>query len=211
MQSRRRKLILFDVDGTLVLYKDRISNRIFERLAQTFFARDISLDGYRFSGKTDKAIVHEVLSLNGIADEEILKHEQEIFTWIPREFESCTSAATLWNPEVSAPPPTSIMGRLGSANADNADRRRTSVFDMTGHSVQHALYNNLTGSVNERVPDLERNFGALRSVRADLVHPVPGLADRGAAPGAAAPAVVAAVWKKLPNAPEISWPPASEP
>ena len=49
----KRKLILFDIDGTLVIYRGREPYLIFEDMARLFFNTTISLDHYRFSGKTD--------------------------------------------------------------------------------------------------------------------------------------------------------------
>lgn len=92
---KEKKLILFDVDGTLVLYKERIPSTIFEGMAREFFGVSISLDSYRFSGKTDKAITYETLALGGIPDAVIERHEAAIFEWIPNELARRTSPDSL--------------------------------------------------------------------------------------------------------------------
>lgn len=87
LKSEKRKLLLFDVDGTLVIYHGREPYRIFEDLGRHFFNTEISLEQYRFSGKTDKAITYEVLSFGGVPDDAIAERESEIFEWLPVELE----------------------------------------------------------------------------------------------------------------------------
>ena len=60
------KLLLFDIDGTIVLYKDKFPRKLFEEMIEVFFYKKISLAEYRFSGKTDKAIIADMIGIAGI-------------------------------------------------------------------------------------------------------------------------------------------------
>jgi len=90
--ASKRKLILFDIDGTLVLYKGREAHSIFEDMTRALFGIELSLEHYRFSGKTDKAISYEVLGLAGVPEEEIAEREPEIFEWVTNALEERTTA-----------------------------------------------------------------------------------------------------------------------
>ncbi len=81
------KLLLFDIDGTLVLYTDDFPHRMFEEMTEHFFGKPVSLDAYRFSGKTDKLIISEVAALAGITETELSAREPEIVEWIPLRLE----------------------------------------------------------------------------------------------------------------------------
>jgi phosphoglycolate phosphatase-like HAD superfamily hydrolase len=80
--DKRHKLLLFDIDGTLVIYKERFPHHLFAKMIEVFFSKKISLDQYRFSGKTDKAIIGEVLKIAGVSEEEHLEKEEAIMEWI---------------------------------------------------------------------------------------------------------------------------------
>jgi phosphoglycolate phosphatase-like HAD superfamily hydrolase len=91
MQSKEHKLLLFDIDGTLVLYRDKLPRYIFEDMVRAFFEKDVSLEGYRFSGKTDKNIIREVLALGGIGTSDYIGREIEIMEWIADEVDRRTT------------------------------------------------------------------------------------------------------------------------
>jgi phosphoglycolate phosphatase-like HAD superfamily hydrolase len=76
------KLLLFDIDGTIVLYKDKFPRKLFEEMIEVFYYRKISLSDYRFSGKTDKAIIAEVCSIAGIFSDDHQKNEAAMMEWI---------------------------------------------------------------------------------------------------------------------------------
>lgn len=59
-----RRLILFDIDGTL-LATDGAGRRAFERCLVQFFGRTGPIDTYDFHGKTDPQIVYELLDPGG--------------------------------------------------------------------------------------------------------------------------------------------------
>jgi phosphoglycolate phosphatase len=76
------KLLLFDIDGTIVLYKDKFPRKLFDEMIEVFFYKKISLEQYRFSGKTDKAIIAEVCDIAGISPKDHLANEESMMEWI---------------------------------------------------------------------------------------------------------------------------------
>ena len=80
--TKKHKLLLFDIDGTLVLYKDKFPRKLFEEMVDVFFHKKISLAEYRFSGKTDKAIIGEVLGVADIPKPDHLENEEAMMEWI---------------------------------------------------------------------------------------------------------------------------------
>ncbi len=63
-QEMARRLILFDVDGTLISTGGRAGQALAEALRETY-GIEVSLEGYRFSGKTDPQIVRELMAASG--------------------------------------------------------------------------------------------------------------------------------------------------
>jgi phosphoglycolate phosphatase len=63
------KLILFDIDGTL-LTTDGAGRAALRAAGADVFGIEEDLDGVAISGNTDVAIVHEILNKNGIPDSE---------------------------------------------------------------------------------------------------------------------------------------------
>jgi phosphoglycolate phosphatase-like HAD superfamily hydrolase len=59
------KVVLFDVDGTL-LSTAGATRDVFARALSEAAGRQINPDGYSFSGKTDPQIAREILSLHGV-------------------------------------------------------------------------------------------------------------------------------------------------
>ena len=67
--ARRRKLVLFDIDGT-ILWTDGAGRRaVFGALVEHFGVVDPG--DHRFDGKTDPQIVRELLTKAGVSDEDI--------------------------------------------------------------------------------------------------------------------------------------------
>ena len=63
-----RRLILFDIDGTL-LATDGAGRRAFERCLRALFGRTGPIETYDFHGKTDPQIVYELLAHDGVLHE----------------------------------------------------------------------------------------------------------------------------------------------
>ena len=61
------KLVLFDIDGTL-LWTDGAGRRAIQRALVDEAGTAGPIDRYRFDGKTDPQIVQDLLSLAGHAD-----------------------------------------------------------------------------------------------------------------------------------------------
>jgi phosphoglycolate phosphatase-like HAD superfamily hydrolase len=59
------KLLLFDIDGTL-LHANGTGRTAVEKALTDLCGRSISTDGVTFSGKTDPAIMREILEANGL-------------------------------------------------------------------------------------------------------------------------------------------------
>ena len=89
--NNKHKLLLVDIDGTLVIYKDKYPHRLFEGMIDAFFNKKISLQNYRFSGNTDKAIIADMIGIAGISREEHLEKEEAMMEWIADMVEEQTS------------------------------------------------------------------------------------------------------------------------
>lgn len=73
------KLLLFDVDGTL-LHANGAGRTAIERALSEFCDRRISTDGVTFSGKTDPAIMREILEANGLnANASLVKDALDVY------------------------------------------------------------------------------------------------------------------------------------
>ena len=64
-----RRLVLFDIDGTLLRAASIWSQSYLDALRARF--PDVSLEGVSFAGKTDRLIAREILSRHGLAIEEL--------------------------------------------------------------------------------------------------------------------------------------------
>src|SRR5437868_13920023 len=93
--NNRHKLLLFDIDGTLVIYKGKIPHRLFEGMIEEIFNKKISLANYRFSGKTDKAIIDDVCTIAEIPKEEHLAKEEAMMEWVGDRLEQQASPESL--------------------------------------------------------------------------------------------------------------------
>ena len=89
--NNKHKLLLVDIDGTLVIYKDKYPHRLFEGMIEAFFKKKISLQNYRFSGKTDKAIIADMIAIAGIPTKEHHEKEEVMMEWIADRVEEQTS------------------------------------------------------------------------------------------------------------------------
>ncbi len=67
---RVRRLVLFDIDGTL-LTTGGVSGAALVRALEEVFGRPVPADGYPFMGKTDPRIVRELATLAGVPEREV--------------------------------------------------------------------------------------------------------------------------------------------
>ena len=65
-----QRLVLFDIDGTLMLL-DNVANNAFSAMAKELFGVEASIFSTRCSGKTDSLILEEVMLAKGIDEREI--------------------------------------------------------------------------------------------------------------------------------------------
>jgi len=89
-----RKLVLFDIDGT-IMNTDGGGGGACREALETVFGRSVSLDNYQMSGKTDTQIVLELMEREGVSREETMENldavcdlyigmlKQEIGDWNP--------------------------------------------------------------------------------------------------------------------------------
>jgi phosphoglycolate phosphatase-like HAD superfamily hydrolase len=70
-----RILILFDIDGTLVLGA-RCHYQAFVEAVKKFYGMEDDISGINYAGKTDPQILGEVLALGGLNDDEIKQNFQ---------------------------------------------------------------------------------------------------------------------------------------
>jgi len=65
-----QRLVLFDIDGTLMLL-DNVANNAFKAMARELFGVEASIFDVRCSGKTDSLIFEEVMLAKGVDSSEI--------------------------------------------------------------------------------------------------------------------------------------------
>jgi phosphoglycolate phosphatase-like HAD superfamily hydrolase len=81
-----RRLVLFDIDGTL-LHCGGAGRRAIEETIQRVYGRSDFMDGFRFAGKTDCQILSELLQLAGLPEEEIEAGVRHLLELFPRQME----------------------------------------------------------------------------------------------------------------------------
>lgn len=81
------KLVLFDVDGTL-LTADGAGRRALDRALREVFGTAGPIEAYDFRGGTDAQIVRDLLRLAGVADDVVAAGEARLF----RRYEECLAA-----------------------------------------------------------------------------------------------------------------------
>lgn len=74
-----RKLVLFDIDGTL-LTTHGAASRAFRHALLEVYGRTGPIDTYDFHGRTDPQIARELLRLDGLDDETIDRGLEELWT-----------------------------------------------------------------------------------------------------------------------------------
>ncbi len=78
MAPAKVKLILFDIDGTLVTCRGRAGEALTRAMAATFGTPG-PVETYRYSGKTDPQIVHELMAAAGLARSDVTPRLGEVF------------------------------------------------------------------------------------------------------------------------------------
>ena len=71
------RLLLFDIDGTLVNVRPGLSKKVFlDTLAALHSLESVALaDGYSFHGRTDRSIYADVCRFNGVRDGDLIRVE----------------------------------------------------------------------------------------------------------------------------------------
>ncbi|HET6511843.1 MAG TPA: hypothetical protein VFH43_06605, partial [Candidatus Kapabacteria bacterium] len=69
--SPRTKLILWDIDGTIVIVKRGVYDPLFAEMCREIYGAEVEMGSYRYSGKTDRGIIHELATMGGVAEPEI--------------------------------------------------------------------------------------------------------------------------------------------
>jgi phosphoglycolate phosphatase len=79
-----RTLVLFDIDGTLITCRGRAGEALAAAMTSVFGSPG-PVATYRYSGKTDPQIVHELMAAAGLVREEVARRLPEVFaTYLER-------------------------------------------------------------------------------------------------------------------------------
>ena len=78
MPTTLSRLVLFDIDGTLISTGGRAGRAIVRALEQVF-GTSVPVDGYQFSGKTDPLILLELLELAGVERSDAERRLDEVY------------------------------------------------------------------------------------------------------------------------------------
>ena len=94
MVSTDRRLVLFDIDGTLITCRGRAGDALARALKATFGTPG-PVDTYRYSGKTDPQIVQELMAGAGLSREAVTPRLPEVFaTYLATLEETLRGVAT---------------------------------------------------------------------------------------------------------------------
>lgn len=69
--ATRTKLILWDIDGTIVIVKRGVYDPLFAEMCRMVYGKDVDMKNYRYSGKTDRGIIHELGEMAGFSETDI--------------------------------------------------------------------------------------------------------------------------------------------
>jgi phosphoglycolate phosphatase-like HAD superfamily hydrolase len=84
VQNEARRLILFDVDGTLISTRG-VAGRALAEAVSEVLDMDVQLDGYRLAGKTDPQIVFELTARAGASRAEVAPRLHDVIeTYLAR-------------------------------------------------------------------------------------------------------------------------------
>jgi phosphoglycolate phosphatase len=76
--GENRRLVLFDIDGTLITCRGRAGEALARALAATFGTPG-PVETFRYSGKTDPQIVHELMAAAGFSRDQVAPRIPEVF------------------------------------------------------------------------------------------------------------------------------------
>jgi phosphoglycolate phosphatase len=82
--SSRTKLILWDIDGTIVIVKRGVYDPLFAEMCREIYGRDVEMGNYRYSGKTDRGIIHELGEMAGFSETDVEAKLPEATAFIER-------------------------------------------------------------------------------------------------------------------------------
>jgi phosphoglycolate phosphatase-like HAD superfamily hydrolase len=191
------KLVLFDVDGTL-LTANGAGRRALDRALQDVYGTAGPIDAYDFRGGTDRQIVWDLLRLAGLADDAIAAGEARLF----RHYEACLDAEIGDGSRVSLYPgvrevvealsarddalvglltgniepaarlklrPTGLWPRfrVGAYGSDHADRTRLPVF--AAERARALTGRAFAGAETVIIGDTPRDIGCARAFGATAV------------------------------------------
>jgi phosphoglycolate phosphatase len=81
------KLILWDIDGTIVIVKRGVYDPLFAEMCRKVYGKDVEMGNYRYSGKTDRGIIHELGEMAGFSEVDIEERLPEATEFIARGLE----------------------------------------------------------------------------------------------------------------------------
>ena len=95
MTVGRPKLILFDIDGTLVSMRRGLPAEIFESVMREMFNLSVDLGNFDFSGKPDKLIFREIGTLAGLSEAEVASNHQSVMDAVATILENGMNAGAI--------------------------------------------------------------------------------------------------------------------
>ncbi len=102
------RLLLFDIDGTLV-NSSRIGRKALGRALLDVYGTTGSLETYPFAGKTDRRIVYDLLTMEGLSIPEIEARLPELDERMAGAGQALFTAETMW----ACPGVPSLLDALG--------------------------------------------------------------------------------------------------
>lgn len=75
-----KKLILFDIDGTLLVGSTQTHREAFHHAFNEVYNKNAIVDSVKHNGKTDKKIIIDILTENGLSRDDVLSKFNEAYT-----------------------------------------------------------------------------------------------------------------------------------